>query len=171
MAPRDLVSVGVITGAHGIKGEVKLRSFTADPAAIAGYSPLETAAGHRHEILKLRAQKDGFIAVLKGVTDRNAAEALRGTELFVARASLPEPEAGDVYLVDLVGLSVYQGETRLGKIVGIQNFGASDLLDVAIDGRSVTVYIPYAESFIAEVGENRVVVTLPEGFLDAGAGE
>lgn len=166
----DFVSVGVITGAHGIKGEVKLRSFTADPAAIAGYSPLATAAGRMLEISKLRAQKDGFIASLKGVADRNAAEALRGTELFVPRASLPEPEAGEFYLDDLVGLVVYQGETRLGKIVGIENFGASDLLDVAIDGRRATVYIPYAESFIAAVEEDRVVVKLPEGFLDEAAG-
>jgi 16S rRNA processing protein RimM len=166
---RDLVSVGVITGAHGIKGEVKLRSFTAEPAAIASYSPLGTAAGGKIEIAKLRAQKDGFIATLKGVGDRNAAEALRGTELFVPRKHLAEPEEGEVYLGDLVGLAVYQGEARLGEVVGVENFGASDLLDVALDGRAGTVYIPYAESFIAAVEDDRVVVTLPEGFLDEGA--
>ena len=77
---RDMVLVGAITGAHGIRGEVKLRSFTADPAAIASYSPLETAAGRKIEIAKVRPNKEGFIAILKGVTDRNAAEALRGTE-------------------------------------------------------------------------------------------
>ncbi len=84
---KDLVLVGLITGAHGIRGEVKLRSFTAEPQALASYSPLETAKGARIEIAKLRPQKEGFIAVLKGVADRNAAEALKGTELFVpARA-------------------------------------------------------------------------------------
>ncbi len=164
-----MVLVGLITGAHGIRGEVKLRSFTADPEAIAGYSPLETAAGGKIEVAKLRAQKDGFIATLKGIGDRNAAEALRGTELFVPRRRLPEPGAGEAYLNDLVGLAVYQGEVLLGEIVGIENFGASDLLDVALDGRAGTVYIPYAESFIAAVEDDRVVVTLPEGFLDEGA--
>src|SRR5687767_9090093 len=98
MAPRDMVLVGLITSAHGIKGEVKLRSFTADPEAIAAYSPLETANGEKIAIAKLRAQKDGFIAILKGVTDRNRAEALRGTELFVPRVRLPEPDEGEVYI-------------------------------------------------------------------------
>lgn len=161
-----MVRVGLITGAHGIRGEVKLRSFTADPEAIATYSPIETAAGRTLDIVKLRAQKDHFIASLKGVADRNAAEALKGTELFVPRERLPEPEEGEVYTHDLVGLSVYAGETRLGEIVGVANFGASDLLDVRIDGRPDSVYIPFAESYVAEVGEDRVVVRLPDGFLD-----
>ena len=87
---KEKVLVGLITGAHGIKGEVKLRSFTAEPKAIATYSPLQTAAGNAITVAKLRPQKDGFIASLKGVTDRNAAEALRGTGLFVPRERLPE---------------------------------------------------------------------------------
>ena len=95
--------VGVITGAHGIRGEVKLRSFTATPDALARYAPLTTATGGTIEIAKLRPQKDGFIAVLKGVTDRNAAEALKGTELFVPRDRLPAPGAGEVYVADLIG--------------------------------------------------------------------
>lgn len=170
MTVRDAVLVGVITGAHGIRGEVKLRSFTAEPEAIAAYSPLETAAGRRLEIARLRAGKDGFIAALKGVNDRNGAEALRGAELFVPRDRLPEPDKGEVYLTDLVGLAVYDGATLLGEVVGVENFGASDLLDVAIKGRKDSVYIPFAESFIAEVdaANGRIVVSLPDGFLDAG---
>jgi 16S rRNA processing protein RimM len=172
MAPRDLVLAGVITGAHGIRGEVKLRSFTDRPEAIAGYSPLETVAGRALDIVRLRAQKEGFIAVLKGVTDRNAAEALRGTELFVPRARLPEPAAGEVYLDDLIGLAVFEGGTMLGKVVGVDNFGASDLLEVATEGQRETVYIPFAESFVKEVDAEagRIVVALPEGFL-GGDGE
>lgn len=162
-----LIRVGLITGAHGIRGEVKLRSFTADPPAIAGYSPFYTARGATVEIARLRPQTDGFIASLKGVTDRNAAEALRGTELFVARDRLPEPDDGEVYLGDLVGRAVHDGERRLGEIIAVANFGASDLLEVAIEGRPDSVYIPFAESFIAEIGETRVTVRLPEGFLDA----
>lgn len=172
MAPRDLVSVGVITGAHGIRGEVKLRSFTADPEAIASYSPLETAKGIRIEIARLRAQKDGFIAVLKGVTDRNAAEALKGTELFVPRSRLPEPEDGEVYLDDLIGLPVVLKDgTPLGEIIGVENFGASDLIDVKVEDRKDTVLIPFAGGFIVAADAGKVIVDLPDGFLDEDAKE
>lgn len=172
MVPRDLVSVGVITGAHGIKGEVKLRSFTADPEAIASYSPLETAKGTSIEIVRLRAQKDGFIAVLKGVTDRNASEALKGTELFVPRSRLPEPEDGEVYLDDLIGLPVVLKDgTPLGEIIGVENFGASDLIDVKVEGRKDTVLIPFAGGFIVAADAGKVIVDLPDGFLDEDAKE
>lgn len=164
------VLVGAITGAHGIRGEVKLKSFTADPEAIATYTPLETKTGRAIEIAKLRAQNDGFIASLKGVTDRNAAEALRGTELFVPRDRLPEAEDDEVYLDDLIGLAVHEGATLLGEVVSVQNFGASDLLEVAIAGRGDTVYIPFAESFVRDIDADggKIIVSLPDGFLDAG---
>jgi 16S rRNA processing protein RimM len=164
---RDLVLVGAITGAHGIRGEVKLRSFTADPAAIASYSPLETAKGAKIEIVKIRAQKDGFLAMLKGVTDRNAAEALRGTELFVARTRLPEPEDDEVYVHDLIGLAVHLADgSLLGEIVGVADYGAGDLIDVKVEGRKDTVLIPFADQYVLETAEDRIVVDLPDGFLD-----
>jgi len=165
---RDLVLVATITGAHGIRGEVKLRSFTAEPAAVASYSPLETAAGKTVEITKLRAQKDGFIAILKGVTDRNAAEALRGTELFVPRARLPEPEEDEVYVHDLIGLPVHLVDgSRLGEIVEVADYGAGDLIDVKVEGRKDTVLIPFADDYVVEADGEKVVVDLPEGYLDA----
>jgi len=164
---RNLVLVGVITGAHGIKGEVKLRSFTAEPDALATYSPLETAAGTRIGIVRLRPQKDGFIAVLEGITDRNGAEALKGAELFVPRQRLPEPQDGEVYVHDLIGLPVLlTGGTRLGEVAGVENFGAGDLLDVKVDGRKDTVLIPFAETFVAAADAEKIVVDLPEGYLD-----
>ena len=168
MAAGRRVLVGRILGAHGIRGEVKLASFTADPAAIASYGPLETPRGGAVTIAGLRARKDGFIAVLKGVGDRNGAEALAGTDLFIARSRLPAPNEGEVYLDDLIGLPVHMEGGRLGKIVGIANFGAGELLDVKVDGRKDTVYIPFSRGYIAEVDEKRVSVTLPEGFLDEG---
>jgi 16S rRNA processing protein RimM len=167
---RDMVLVGTITGAHGIRGEVKLRSFTADPAAIAAYSPLETAKGAKIEIAKLRPQKDGFIAILKGVTDRNAAEALRGTELFVPRERLPEPEEDEVYVHDLIGLPVFLADgSRLGEIVEVADYGAGDLIDVKVEGRKDTVLIPFASQYVLEADGSKVVVDLPEGYLDAEA--
>lgn len=171
MAPHDLVSVGVITGAHGIRGEVKLRSFTAIPAAIAAYSPLHTAAGKAVDIVKLRPQTDGFIAVLTGVADRDAAEALKGTELFVPRSRLPEPAAGEVYLRDLVGLAVWLTDGgKFGEVVATPNYGAGDLLDVKVEGRHDTLLIPFAKNFVVEIDAvaRRITVDLPEGFLDDG---
>ena len=172
MAPRDMVLIGRITGAHGIRGEVKLRSFTADPAAIASYSPLETAKGAMIEVVKIRPQKDGFIAVLKGVSDRNASEALRGTELFVPRQRLPAPEENEVYVHDLIGRPVVLADGKpLGEVVGIENYGASDLIDVRIAGRKDTVLIPFAAGFVLVADGEKVVVDLPEGYLDEGRRE
>lgn len=170
MAPRDMVLVGAITGAHGIRGEVKLRSFTADPAAIASYSPLETAAGGKIEVTRVRPNKDGFIAILKGVADRNAAEALRGTELFVPRERLPEPEDDEVYVHDLIGMPVHLADgSLLGEIVDVADYGAGDLIDVKVDGRKDTVLIPFASQYVLEAAEDRIVVDLPEGYLDTQA--
>jgi 16S rRNA processing protein RimM len=164
---RDLVLVGVITGAHGIRGEVKLRSFTAHPTAIASYAPLETTAGAKLEILRMRAQKDDFIASLKGVTDRSAAEALKGRELFVPRARLPEPEAGEVYVHDLIGREVrFADGSVLGKILGTANYGAGELIDVRLKDRADSVLIPLAPPFLVTTDEGAVVVDLPEGWLD-----
>lgn len=166
---RDLVLVGLIIGAHGIRGEVKLRSFTADPQAIASYSPLETAKGKAVEVTRLRPSKDGFIAILKGVTDRNAAETLRGTELFVPRDRLPEPDDDEVYVHDLIGLPVHLADgSVLGEVIGVENFGASDLIDVKIEGRKDTVLIPFADGYVLEADADKLVVDLPEGFLDEG---
>ncbi len=163
-----MISVGVILGAHGVKGEVKLRSFTSEPTTIASYGTLATAAGEQIEIVKLRPRKDGFIAILKGVTGRDRAEALKGTELFVPRERLPQPGKGEVYLRDLIGLTVVTGGARLGEVAAVHNYGAGDLLDVKLDGRTDTVLIPFAKGFVVEtdLAGGRIAVELPEGFLD-----
>lgn len=164
-----LIPVGVITGAHGIRGEVKLKSFTSDPAAIAGYGPLTSRTGESFTIARLRGEKDGFIATLKGVTDRNRAEALRGTELFVERSVLPETDSDEVYAHDLIGLTVKteNGET-LGTVIDMPNYGAGDLLELERPGQRETLLIPYAESYVlAEDLENGIItVRLPVGYLD-----
>ena len=164
---RDLVLVGAITAAHGIRGEVKLRSFTASPEAIASYGPLETTAGLKLDILRIRPQKDGFIASFKGITDRNAAEALRGQELFVPRARLPEPVSGEVYLHDLIGKDVRLADgSLLGQIAGLANYGAGDLIDVKVEGRAATLLIPLAPQYVLTADAAGLVVDLPAGYLD-----
>jgi 16S rRNA processing protein RimM len=163
-----LIALGVITGAHGIRGEVVLRSHTVEPEAVARYGPLTTAKGETIEIVRLKPRKDGFIAALKGVTDRDRAEELRGSELFIARDKLPAPANGEVYLEDLVGLDgLSPNGTALGKIVRVVNFGAGDLIELEIAGRKDTVLVPFTPSYVTEVDieKGRVVIDLPEGYL------
>jgi 16S rRNA processing protein RimM len=163
MTPRDLILVGVITGAHGIRGEVKLKSFTAEPKAIASYGALVSAKGETFEILKLKPATDDFICTLKNVVDRNRAEELKGTEFFIARTQLP---AGELYLNDLMGVTVFNGNIQIGTVVGFENFGAGDLIDVKIDGRNDTVLIPNTKTFVVEASTEKLVVDLPDDYLD-----
>src|SRR3990172_3637006 len=123
--PRDQVLVGVIVGAHGIKGEVKLKSFTSEPFSICRYGPLQSSSRQNFEITKLKTAKYDFIASLKGVADRNAAEALKGTELYIARPKLPKLKTHETYAHDLMGLDVVlENGSKLGKLVGMPNYGA-----------------------------------------------
>jgi 16S rRNA processing protein RimM len=158
MTPRDLIPVGVILGAHGIRGEVKVKSFTANPPAFATYGTLATADGRSFDIAKAKPASDHFICTLKSVTDRNQAEALKGTELLVAREKLPKLAEGEFYLADLNGKHVEAAGNSLGVIVGFQNFGAGDLMELE-NGLLIPV------SFITARGET-VSIDLPEGYLD-----
>ena len=172
-SPDDRVLAGVITAAHGIKGEVKLKSFTADPQAIAAYGPLLASTGERFEIQKLKAQKDGFIATLKGVGDRNRAEALKGVELFVPRRQLPELQEDEVYIHDLIGVTaVDMSGANFGTVVAVPNFGAGDLIEIRRAGLSETVLVPFARSYVPEVdlARGRIVIDLPATWLDADDG-
>lgn len=169
-SPSDQVLVGVIVGAHGIKGEVKLKSFTSEPSNLGRYGPLRASTGQVFEIARLKPTRDGFIAGLKGVVDRNAAEALRGVELFVTREKLPKLKEREAYAHDLIGLEVVLGDgRRLGKLVAMPNYGAGDLLEVAVAGSSETVLIPFSKGFVPgdDFSSGRITVNLPEGYLDA----
>ncbi len=158
MVTTSHILIGRITGAHGIRGAVKLTSFAAIPADIASYGPLGASHGGVIEILRLKPAKDEFIADLKGVTDRNAAEALKGTELFVVRERLPVPESEEFYLADLIGKDVLADGKILGRVAGIQNFGAGELLELATGALLPVV-------FVTGVAET-IAVDLPQGFLD-----
>jgi 16S rRNA processing protein RimM len=128
------IRVGVFGAPHGIRGEIRLKSWTADPAAIGTYGPLFDAGGARSFVIEALRPigKDMFVARVKGVSDRNSAAALNGTQLFVPRHVLPTPEEGEFYHADLVGLRVEneQGEV-LGGVVALHNFGAGDILELA----------------------------------------
>ncbi|MGE0004391.1 MAG: ribosome maturation factor RimM [Parvibaculaceae bacterium] len=168
-SPEDKVLAGVIAAAHGIKGEVKLRSFMADPSAIAAYGPLLASTGERFEIERLKPHKDGFIATLKGVGDRNRAEALKGVELFLQRRQLPEPQDDEVYVHDLVGTAVMDMSGKaFGTVVAVPNFGAGDLIEIRRDGVQETVLVPFTRSYVPviDLAKARIVIDLPETWLD-----
>lgn len=170
------VMLGEVTGAHGIKGDVVVRSYTGQPAAIAAYGPLEDEHGQRRLELSVRRVTDkGVIAHITGIDDRNGAEALKGTRLFVAREALPDTAEDEFYHADLIGLEAVDTEgTVLGPIVAVVNYGAGDLIEIRRAGRAATDLVPFTAAFVPNVNlaAGRVVVSLPvvvEGD-DEGAG-
>jgi len=166
---RPLVCVGVIAGAHGIKGEVKVKSFTEESEGFAAYGPLWDETGARRFDMTVRARaKDGLIAAIRGVTDRDAAEALRGVRLFVPRAALPEPGEDEFYYADLIGLSAeLEDGSPLGEVVAVHNFGAGDVIE--IKGAGAVLDLPFTSAVVpvVDVAKGRIVVVPPEGLLEA----
>jgi 16S rRNA processing protein RimM len=160
------ICVARIGAAHGVRGEVKLWSFTEDPAAVAQYGPLETQDGTRcFEIEALRAAKDHFVARIAGVNDRDAAEKLRNIELYIPRARLPKIEEADTfYHADLVGLdAVTPDGARVGTVHALHNFGAGDIIEIAPDGGGEPLMLPFNETTVPkiDVAARQVVVVPP----------
>ena len=159
----ERVLIGRITGAHGLKGEVKIAAFTAEPEDVAAYGPPTNADGTRSfEIASLRSAGGGsVIARLHGVADRTAAEALRGTDLFVLRDALPQPAEDEYYHSDLIGLAAVSpaGET-LGEIIAIQNYGAGDLLELRLPNSRKTLLIPFESAYVPKVDIKAGCVTI-----------
>jgi 16S rRNA processing protein RimM len=157
----ERVLVAQIGAAHGIRGEVRLRSFTADPLAIKHYGPLETEDGAQSLVIEtLRPHKEALVVRFAGIADRNAAERLRNQNLYVPRARLPATEAGEYYHADLIGLAAEAPDGRtLGTVIALHNFGAGDLVEVKPpDGPPVM--LPFTESVvpIVDIAGGRIVV-------------
>jgi 16S rRNA processing protein RimM len=157
--------LGVITGAHGVRGAVKVKTFTADPRAIARYGTLADASGARGFDLKLRGTARGLvIAEVAGVTTREAAEALKGVELHISRDKLPRPRRGEVYIADLVGLAAVTADgVEIGRVAQVLNYGAGDVLEIERPGRD-TLLLPFAAPMVGEVEleRGRVFVAPPD---------
>jgi len=150
----DRICVAQIGAAHGIRGEVRLRSFTEDPAAITAYGPLESEDGtRRFEIEALRPAKDHFVARLAGVADRDAAEKLTNIKLYVSRDKLPPIEDdGTFYHADLVGLTAVAPDgTPLGTVTAILNFGAGDLVEIKPQGGGEPLMVPFTDAAVPEI--------------------
>jgi 16S rRNA processing protein RimM len=161
----DRICVGTIAGAFGVQGEVRLKSFCAEPAAIGDYGPLWTEDGSRSFKIKLtRPVTGGFGAKLPGIATKEAADALKGVLLFADRARLPKLPDDEFYHADLIGLEVVDtGGAALGKIIAVQNHGAGDILEVT--GGPKALLIPFTLAIVptVDLAAGRVVVDLPEG--------
>ena len=146
------VQMAVIGAAHGIKGELRVKTFTGDPQALADYGTLYASDGRAFEIAAIRPAKEVVVVRFKGVNDRNAAEALTGTELFVDRSALPEDmDEGEFYHADLIGLSVKdEAGATVGQVSAVQNFGGGDILEIQYAGRK-GVLIPFTKAAVPEV--------------------
>lgn len=162
----DFVLLGVVVSAHGIKGAVKIKTFTETPEGIAAYPELHSPDGRAWKLKLSGAPKEGSVtATLSGIADRNAAEALKGLKLGIARAALPETEDDALYVEDLEGLICYLADgTRFGTIVSIQNFGASDLAEVRLDATGDTEFFTFTEDTFPELDleGRRAVIHPPE---------
>jgi 16S rRNA processing protein RimM len=157
------VMVGEIGRPHGVRGLVRLRAFTEDPAAIAAYGPLTDEAGTRRFVLTI---KGGDIAAIEGVADRDAAQRLTGTKLYVERDRLPPPDDEEFYLVDLIGLSAVTdtGET-LGRIRAVEDHGAGAFLIVAGETREHLLPFTRAVVPVVDIAAGRVTVVPPGEIL------
>ena len=165
---RDRILVAEIGAAHGLRGEVRLWSFTADPMAVKDYGALEAADGRMFHVEALRPSKNFFVARLRGVSDRDAAEALCKLKLYIPRARLPATQNGEFYHADLIGLAVITtGGTSCGIVVAVQNFGAGDLIEIKPE-RGATVMLPFTDAVVPQVdiAAGRLVIDPPAGVFD-----
>ncbi|MDO9381913.1 MAG: ribosome maturation factor RimM [Hyphomicrobiaceae bacterium] len=165
MSKSDRVLLGEITGVHGIKGEVVIRSYAADPEDIAAYGRLQDHAGTRtFDVLPVRVGPKGVVARIAGIEDRTSAERLRGTKLYVTRAMLPVPGDRSFYFMDLIGLKAIGGDgNAFGRVTAVHNFGAGDIIEVSVDGHPGSELVPFADAYVPDVNiaDGWVRVLLP----------
>jgi 16S rRNA processing protein RimM len=162
----NLVCVAQVGGAHGVRGEVRVKAFTADPLALKDYSPLQAEDGRRFSIVSARAAKDMLVVRFEGIENREAVEALRHLRLYVPRERLPPAEEDEFYHADLIGLAVVDtAGTELGTIVAVPNYGAGDLLEIAPAGGGPTVLLPFTKTTVPHVdlSGRKVSIDPPEG--------
>jgi 16S rRNA processing protein RimM len=162
----ERICVAQIGAAHGIRGEVRLRSFTEDPLAVATYGTLESEDGTQHfKIEALRPTKGIFVARLAGIKDRNAAERLTNIKLYVPRDRLPPTEDADTfYYADLIGLTAETVDgTLLGKVTAIHDYGALDLIEITLSGGGKTMQVPFSSTAVptVDIAGGRIVVVPP----------
>ena len=167
-----LLLLGEIGAAQGLKGEVRLKSYTDDPAAIAGYGPLDTEDRGPIEIESVRVTPKALIARIKGVTTREGAEALNRTKLYLSRERLPDSEEDEWYQADLIGLAVLgEDGAPLGRLVAVHNFGASDIIEINREGAGPNLLVPFTETTVpkVDIAAGNIVLIPPDGLFESDA--
>ena len=165
MAAPAQVCIARIGAAHGVRGAVKLWTFTEDPFAVKRYGPLSTKDGARQfEVTSAREAKGHLVAQLKGIATRDEAERLNGIELYVRREKLPATDEDEYYHADLIGLAaVTTADEALGRVVAIHNFGAGDILEIA-PPQGATMLLPFTNAVVptVDIAGGRVLIELPQ---------
>lgn len=159
------VLLGVVIGAQGLKGEVKVKTFTETPERLGAYGPLYTCDGRTFNIRNVRAGRDAAIVQLEDIATRDAAEALKGVELYVARGALPPGEEHEFYHADLIGLRAEDEVGRsIGKVIAVHNFGAGDVIEIEREDGGGNVLMPFTREIVPtiDVAEGRIVIAAPE---------
>ena len=159
------ICIARIGAAHGVRGAVKLWTFTEDPLAVKHYGPLMTKDGARQfEVTHVREARDHLVATLKGIATREDAERLNGIELYIAREKLPETDEDEYYHADLIGLAAVNAANEpLGRVTAIHNFGAGDIIEIA-PAAGATIMLPFSNAVVptVDIASGRVVIELPE---------
>ncbi|MDQ2067453.1 ribosome maturation factor RimM [Xinfangfangia sp. CPCC 101601] len=162
----ELICVGAIAGSFGVQGEVRLKSFCTEAADIAAYGPVFTKDGRSFTLKLTRPVAGGLGGRLSGVTNKEDADALKGTELFVPRAKLPKLPDDEFYHSDLIGLTVRDtgGET-LGEVISVHNHGAGDILEIRLNGPKSALLLPFTLATVptVDLAGGLIIVDLPEG--------
>ena len=172
--PETRVCVAAIAGAFGVRGEARVKSFTAAPEAFASYGPLESEDGaRRFSVRLLRAVAGGFAVRLGGVATREDAEALKGIRLYAPRDRLPPLPDDEFYHADLIGLPVFDtGGATLGTVIAVQDYGGGDFLEIARPGRN-PLLLPFTRACVptVDVAARRIVADPPDEIIVDGEGE
>jgi len=166
----ERVCVGVVAGAQGIRGAVRIKSFTAQPENVAAYGPVEDEAGTRRLELRVVGMAKGtVVAMVEGIADRNAAERLKGVKLFVPREKLPPPEEEEYYHADLIGLEVVLTDgVKFGTVHAIHDFGAGDSVEITrVEGGTIMVPFTRLVVPVVDLAGGRLVLDPPAGLLEA----
>ncbi len=170
----SLLCVGVVTGARGLKGEVRIKSFTASPEDVAAYGPVRDESGGRSFKIRVTGRAKGTVtARLQGVGDRNGAEALKGLKLYVSRDALPKAEDEEFYHADLIGLeAVFADGEVLGAVTAVHDYGGGASLEVD-GGPRGPVMTPFTKACVpvVDLEKGRVVIERTPGLLETPKGE
>ncbi len=167
------ICVGLIAGAHGVAGDLRIESYCSDPTSIGDYGPLFSGDGCRR--FDIRVRKSGerhLVAHVSGIANREQAEALKGTRLYLDRAVLPKLPEEQFYHADLLGLEAFDTSgSHMGTVVAVQDFGAGDMLEIRPPGEPETAFLPFTSESVpgVDLEAGRVLVDPPAGIFEARA--